>query len=121
MAEFLHLTKGRFLNFALTFIGCFFLITTGWGQTEADGTQKVSDPGITIITDKDDYAPMSNAVFSGSGFQAYEVVVLRVKNLTQPCETTHADQSYAPWTVTTAANGSFTTNWTAIKWERSAM
>jgi hypothetical protein len=66
----------------------------------------------TLTTDKDDYPPLSNAVFSGAGFFPNEKVVLKVKNLTQPCYTTLGDSSYAPWTVTADSLGNFVTNWT---------
>ena len=66
----------------------------------------------TVTTDKDDYAPRSNAVFTGSGFVAFEKVNLRVKNLNRACNTVTADSSYLPWTVTADANGGFVTNWT---------
>src|SRR5687768_4213841 len=36
----------------------------------------------TVTSDKPDYAPLSNAVFTGSGFLPNENVVLKVKNLT---------------------------------------
>jgi hypothetical protein len=66
----------------------------------------------TVTSDKDDYAPLSNAVFTGAGFAPFEQVVLKVKNLTQPCNTVSADSSYYPWTVTADGNGAFVTNWT---------
>ena len=66
----------------------------------------------TITTDQPDYAPRSTAVFTGSGFQPGENVVLKVKNLSYPCNTVFADSSYTPWTVTADVNGSFVTNWT---------
>jgi hypothetical protein len=66
----------------------------------------------TIVTDQPDYAPLSQAVFTGSGFQANESVTLKVKNMTQPCNTVSADSSYLPWTVTTDGAGGFVTNWT---------
>ncbi|RXK57822.1 HYR domain-containing protein [Lacibacter luteus] len=66
----------------------------------------------TVISDKPDYAPRSNAVFTGAGFQAFEQVQLKVKNLNSPCNTVTADSSYLPWTVVADANGAFVTNWT---------
>ena len=66
----------------------------------------------TVTSDKPDYAPLSNAVFTGSGFAPNEDVVLKVKNMTQPCNTTFADSSYMPWTVQADADGNFVTNWT---------
>src|SRR3954469_2815978 len=53
----------------------------------------------TIATDKPDYEPRSTAVFTGSGFKPYEDVVLKVKNLSYPCNTVLPDSSYTPWTV----------------------
>ena len=66
----------------------------------------------TVTSDKDDYAPLSTAIFSGSGFQPFENVVLKVKNLNQPCNTVSADSSYLPWTVVADSVGSFVTTWT---------
>ena len=66
----------------------------------------------TVTSDKEDYAPRSNAVFTGAGFQAFEQVELKVKNLNSPCGTISTDSSYLPWTVTANASGSFVTNWT---------
>src|SRR5690606_3674176 len=51
---FLHLKKGKFLNFTLTFIASFFFLATGWGQT--------------VTTDKLDYSPGEIAKISGSGW-----------------------------------------------------
>src|SRR6187551_37702 len=65
-----------------------------------------------VTTDKPDYAPRSNAVFSGSGFAPNESVVLKVKNLFRACNTVTADSSYLPWTVKADSTGSFVTNWT---------
>ncbi|RYE15308.1 MAG: Ig-like domain repeat protein, partial [Sphingobacteriales bacterium] len=67
-------------------------------------------PG-TVTTDKPDYAPRSNAVFTGTGFQPYETVQLKVKNLFRACNTVTADSSYSPWTVKADATGNFVTNW----------
>ena len=66
----------------------------------------------TVTSDKDDYAPRSNAVFSGTGFAANENIVLKVKNLSRPCNTVSADSSYLAWTVKADINGGFRTNWT---------
>uniref|UniRef100_UPI00164FAF52 YDG domain-containing protein n=1 Tax=Pontibacter beigongshangensis TaxID=2574733 RepID=UPI00164FAF52 len=76
------------------------------------GVQAQDVSPATVTTDKDDYAPRSNAVFTGSGFAAYENVVLKVKNLSKPCNTVSADSSYLPFSVVTDANGGFVTNWT---------
>jgi hypothetical protein len=66
----------------------------------------------TVTTDKPDYAPRSNAVFTGAGFLPGETVQLKVKNLFRPCNTVTADSSYLPWTVTADASGGFVTDWT---------
>src|SRR6185436_13600770 len=66
----------------------------------------------TVTSDQPDYAPRSTATFTGSGFGPNEDVVLKVKNLSYPCNTVFADSSYLPWTVTTDANGDFVTAWT---------
>ena len=50
----------------------------------------------TVTSDKPDYAPLSTAIFTGAGFAPYENVVLKVKNLNQPCNTVSADSSYFP-------------------------
>src|SRR5688572_4318996 len=73
---------------------------------------QVTPPVATVTSDKPDYAPRSNAVFTGAGFTPFESVVLRVKNLNRPCNTVTADSSYLPWTVTADAAGGFVTNWT---------
>src|SRR6476661_6823645 len=73
---------------------------------------QTNNPAATVITDKPDYAPRSNAVFTGSGFQPGETVALRVKNLFRACNTVTADSSYLPWTVVADASGGFVTNWT---------
>jgi hypothetical protein len=66
----------------------------------------------SVTSDKGDYAPRSTAVFTGSGFLPNEQVVLKVKNLFQPCHTVSSDSSYLPWTVTADDNGAFVTEWT---------
>ena len=66
----------------------------------------------TLTSDRADYPPMSLATFYGNGFGPNEQVVLKVKNLEQPCNTITADSSYLPWTVYADANGSFITTWT---------
>ncbi len=75
-------------------------------------TTTTSGSAASVTSDKDDYAPRSNAVFTGAGFQPGEAVVLKVKNLNRPCNTVSADSSYLPWTVTANASGGFVTNWT---------
>ena len=66
----------------------------------------------TVTTDKLDYAPRSNAVFTGKGFQPGETVDLRVRNLFRKCNTSEPDSSYTPWSVVADASGGFVTNWT---------
>ncbi len=66
----------------------------------------------TVVSDQPDYAPLSTATFTGDGFAPNEEVVLKVKNLNQPCNTVTADSSYLPWTVTTDNDGHFVTTWT---------
>jgi hypothetical protein len=77
-----------------------FLVTASWAQT------------ATVTTDKPDYAPRSTAIFTGSGFAPFEQVVLKVKNLNQPCHTVSADSSYLAWSVPADGSGGFTTEWT---------
>ena len=66
----------------------------------------------TVTSDQADYAPLSTATFTGSGFLPFENVVLKVKNLNQPCNIVSADSSYFPWTVAADENGGFITQWT---------
>lgn len=76
-------------------------------------SQALSNVGpVTVTTDKPDYAPRSNAVFTGTGFLPGETVQLKVKNLFRACNTVTADSSYTPWTVIADASGGFVTNWT---------
>jgi hypothetical protein len=65
-----------------------------------------------VTSDKPDYAPRTNAVFTGTGFSPGETVVLKVKNLNQPCNTVSADSSYLLWSVNADSDGGFVTNWT---------
>ncbi|HZG71979.1 MAG TPA: hypothetical protein VEY51_10645, partial [Chondromyces sp.] len=77
------------------------------------GAQQLSNVGpATVTSDKDDYPPMSLAMFTGGGFTPGETVILRVKNLNRACNTVTADSSYMPWSVRADGNGSFVTNWT---------
>src|SRR5688572_12259946 len=66
----------------------------------------------TVTSDQEDYAPRSTAIFTGSGFTAFETVLLKVKNLTQPCNTVAPDSSYLPWSVVADGNGAFVSSWT---------
>ena len=66
----------------------------------------------TVTSDQPDYAPLSTATFTGAGFSPFESVILKVKNLSQPCNTVSADSSYLPWTATADENGGFVTQWT---------
>jgi len=72
--------------------------------------QTVYTPVLT--SDKPDYAPLSTAVFYGVGYQPFEQVILKVKNISRPCNTVSADSSYLPWTVQANSSGAFTTTWT---------
>jgi len=65
-----------------------------------------------VTSDQPDYPPLSVATFSGTGFSPHEPVVLKVKNMNQPCNTVSADSSYLPWTVFADADGNFVTKWT---------
>src|SRR5882672_9928784 len=65
-----------------------------------------------VTTDKPDYAPRSNAVFTGSGFLPGDSVFLKVKNLSHACNTIAPDSSYLPWAVKADDSGRFVTNWT---------
>ena len=99
---------------AMRFIGMVSLLFTVMfvGSVQATHAQYLQNVGpVTVTTDKPDYAPRSTAVFSGTGFQPFEDVQLKVKNLFRPCNTITADSSYLPWTVKTDANGDFVTAW----------
>ncbi|HSB93878.1 MAG TPA: hypothetical protein VLC28_12200, partial [Flavitalea sp.] len=87
------------------------LLTFVGSMTYAQTTEPTYGPA-SVTTDKGDYAPRSNAVFTGAGFKPGEQVQLKVKNLFRACNTVSADSSYLPWTVTADANGGFVTNWT---------
>src|SRR4030095_9072510 len=80
-------------------VGALFFVNAVLGQA-------------TVVSDHPDYAPRSTATFTGSGFAPNEVVVLKVKNLSYPCNTVFADSSYLPWTATADADGNFVTTWT---------
>src|SRR5437773_2346259 len=88
------------------------LLTTSFAAILFLFTSSVAFGQATVTSDQADYAPLSNAVFTGSGFAPYENVVLKVRNLNQPCNTVAADSSYYPWTVVADENGAFVTNWT---------
>src|SRR5687768_12836838 len=75
-----------------------FLTTMTFGQASVTG-------------DAEDYAPRSTATFTGAGFLPGETVVLKVKNLSRPCNTVFADSSYLPWNVVADENGGFVTEW----------
>jgi hypothetical protein len=47
----------------------------------------VSFGQATVTSDADDYAPRSTATFTGAGFEPEKTVVLKVKNLSYPCNT----------------------------------
>ncbi|MEP6262469.1 MAG: MBG domain-containing protein, partial [Gillisia sp.] len=77
MAEFLHLKKGKFLNFTLTFIASFFFLATGWGQE--------------VMTDKDDYAPGEYVIITGTGWKPGERVDFTFEETPKPetCVNSH--------------------------------
>src|SRR3982750_3814278 len=83
------------------------LLFTFFGAAKVNAQQPAKK-----TTNKPDYAPRSNAVFTGSGFAPNEDVVLKVKNLSYPCNTVLPDSSYTPWTVVADNNGDFVTTWT---------
>lgn len=85
-----------------TFIGVLFLLLS---------ISSVSLGQATVTSDADDYPPRSTAIFTGAGFEPGESVELKVKNLTQPCNTVSADSSYLPWTVQADESGGFVTEW----------
>jgi hypothetical protein len=98
-------TKLRLLGITLSVILLSFVSSFLYAQT----TETYGPAAVT--TDKPDYAPRSNAVFTGSGFKPFEDVVLKVKNLFKACNTVTADSSYLPWTVVADEYGRFVTNW----------
>ncbi|MEP6594627.1 MAG: hypothetical protein ABJA71_01725, partial [Ginsengibacter sp.] len=71
-------TKLRFLLMTVSVIIFSFVTSFTFGQA-------------TVTTDQPDYAPRSTATFTGSGFAPGEDVVLKVKNLFQPCHTVNPD------------------------------
>src|SRR5688572_14208409 len=89
----------------LLLVMVFFLISVP--GLLAQVTTTTSSSTATVTSDKDDYAPRSNAVFTGAGFSPGEAVVLKVKNLNRPCNTVSTDSSYLPWTVTADGSGGF--------------
>ncbi|MBB1286786.1 Ig-like domain repeat protein, partial [Flavisolibacter sp. BT320] len=92
----------------IALLAAFFM-----GGVQTAQAQYLQNVGpVTVTTDKPDYAPRSNAVFTGTGFKPYEDVQLKVKNLFRACNTVAADSSYLPWTVKADVNGGFVTNWT---------
>jgi hypothetical protein len=98
--------SGTAIRFAIILLGLMLSFTSVSSQdTEPD-------PGPILFTDKPDYHPLSTAIFSGNGFGPNEAVLLKVKNLTQPCGTTSGDSSYLSWSVFTDSSGHFETTWT---------
>ena len=59
----------------------------------------------TVTSDQPDYAPFRQQLLQVMGLAANEDVILKVKNLDQPCNTVAADSSYFPWTVTADDDG----------------
>ena len=65
-------------------------------------------PSATISTNLPDYAPGSTALFTGSGFQAGEIVDLQVLH-TDSVPNTGPGQ--VPWQAQADSTGNFTTRW----------
>ena len=102
--------KLRFLVMTLSVILLSFITVNSFAQYNH---YKENVGTATVTTDKPDYAPRSNAVFTGVGFAPGETVTLKVRNLTQACNTyDKTDSSYQPWTVVADGSGNFVTNWT---------
>ncbi len=84
MAKLL-LTKTRNLNFFLTLIASFLLITTGWGMTDTTAVANpyaYSQAGLanpTVTSDKDDYAPGEIAIITGTGWTLDSVVDIHLE------------------------------------------
>ncbi|MBK0402160.1 T9SS type A sorting domain-containing protein [Adhaeribacter sp. BT258] len=93
----------------LLFVVLFLFSTLG---LRAQVTTVSNTAAATVTSDQEDYAPRSNAVFTGANFSPGETVVLKVKNLNSPCNTVNPDSSYLPWSATADASGGFVTNWT---------
>ncbi|MGN6164558.1 MAG: beta strand repeat-containing protein, partial [Flavisolibacter sp.] len=91
--------KLRLLGMTVAVLLMSFVTTIAFGQA-------------TVTSDKPDYAPRSNAVFTGSGFLPGETVALKVRNISHACNTIAPDSSYTPWSVVADASGGFVTNWT---------
>jgi hypothetical protein len=98
--------KPRLMSKRLLFFGTFLSVLF---LTMAFSSKSFGQ--ATVTSDADDYAPRSTATFTGAGFQPFEEVQLKVKNLSYPCNTVFADSSYLPWTVTADADGGFVTTW----------
>jgi hypothetical protein len=75
-------------------------------------SSSAQNTGATITPNQADYAPLSTATFWGEGFSPNEQVILKVKNLSRPCNTTAGDSSYLPWTIVADSEGNFVTTWT---------
>src|SRR5688500_7276828 len=84
-------------NFWLAITFVFF---TSWAQAQT----------ATLKSDQDDYAPLSTAILTGTGFDAGETVILQVLpvdyNFGDP-----VDEHNDPWNVTADADGKFVTSW----------
>ncbi|MFN4761506.1 YDG domain-containing protein [Gillisia sp. Q332] len=95
MAEFLHFSKGKFLNFTLTFIGFFFFLATGWGQT--------------VTSDKEDYAPGETAIITGTGWAGDTIVNVHFNE-------TPEVQDFHEWHDTPVdSNGNFVINFPILE------
>jgi hypothetical protein len=81
-------------------LACILFLTLGTGYVQGQAT---------VTTDKPDYAPRSNAVFTGAGFAPGETVQLKVKNLFRACNTVTSIHRICPGRVTADAAGGFVT------------
>jgi hypothetical protein len=90
----------------------FGLSVTGSILAEVFHTQ-TANPFVvtaTVATDKQDYVPGATVYISGSGFQAGEVVTLRVVDL-QDGDLNNTDPAHQPWNVGTDSAGNITATW----------
>src|SRR5512143_1168083 len=87
--------KIRLRTWPITALLLMLLATASWAQS--------------VSTDKSDYAPGETVQITGSGFHANETVTLEVD------ATDGFSWDYGqPWTVTTDAQGAFTSNWFVV-------
>lgn len=96
-------SKAKHFHFiAKCFIAiCCFLFGSANIETRAQAT---------LTTDKPDYPPGSTVILTGSGFQAYETIELKVLHNPDDGDNT-SSIAHQPWNASADENGNFTTTW----------